>query len=249
VEKRGRTKGCWSSFSDGQGTSSVGRAEIARCRSGASMSSGIEAELQRPCVAKRSFDLYAAGDPTEQAVRREFARRETGSRHSNLVRRIHRVVFRDSSWDLAPWHAEASPGSQARGRNFVRAIWPTSTAVIRYKCPPASHRGDAPAMDRLGMFALNIRLLIGLLLCAAIAALLIVGTWTLLNVFRFRAAQRRGWSELHRGRFGPDGQPMPPTGPGVCDGCQVVGAGVHYLASGRKLCPACYEQERVEVSG
>jgi hypothetical protein len=99
------------------------------------------------------------------------------------------------------------------------------------------------------MFALNIRLLIGLLLCAAIAALLIVGTWTLLNVFRFRAAQRRGWSELHRGRFGPDGQPMPPTGPGVCDGCQVVGAGVHYLASGRKLCPACYEQERVEVSG
>jgi hypothetical protein len=94
-------------------------------------------------------------------------------------------------------------------------------------------------MGNIEMFALNIRLLIGLLLLLALSAILLIVGWTLFKVVRFHITQQRGQAKLHDTRTDEAGRNRPPTGVGLCDRCQKASDQIVFLRDGRRLCPAC----------
>ncbi len=96
-------------------------------------------------------------------------------------------------------------------------------------------------MVDLKTFGANIYLLIGLLICLAVVAILIVAAWTLLKIAVWRSSQRKAAEQEHRRKLRPDGQPYPPAAAGICGRCQQAGEVVYHLPSGERFCPECYE--------
>ena len=97
--------------------------------------------------------------------------------------------------------------------------------------------------DRLRMFAQNIALLGGLLVCAGVSIALFVSIWIGLRVARFRLQQKQAADALHRSRTGPDGRPLPPAARGLCDRCGIPYDRVYHLPDGRRRCESCYAAE------
>ena len=92
------------------------------------------------------------------------------------------------------------------------------------------------------VFALNIYFLIGLLIAAAVATVLIIAFWTSIKIWIWRVRCRKSETAEHRRRFQPDGQPYPPASRGVCEGCARALNEVYHLPSGQRLCPECYRR-------
>ena len=101
-------------------------------------------------------------------------------------------------------------------------------------------------MDQLQMFALNIHLLIGILVCGGCSLVLLIAVWTLMKVLRFQRTQARGEKEQQAARIGRDGKPLPPTSQGICDRCGRIFREVYHLPDGTRLCATCYVTEHRE---
>ena len=97
-------------------------------------------------------------------------------------------------------------------------------------------------MTQLEMFAVNIKLLIGLLVFGLLLVLLVVSTWTGIKVWLFRGRQRRGAQEEFNRRHRPDGTLLPPVAAGMCGQCSGAFDKVYHLPDGRRLCEQCYEE-------
>ena len=97
-------------------------------------------------------------------------------------------------------------------------------------------------------FGANIYLLIGLLIVLAIIFILILTTWTSINVGIWQRRRKKADLEERRRKLQPDGQPYPPAGRGICSGCERGFEKVYHLPSGQRLCPDCYRQLR-EAAG
>ena len=97
-------------------------------------------------------------------------------------------------------------------------------------------------MDQLQTFGLNIHLLIGILLVLAIGLVVVIAVWTGVKVWLFRKKQEAAQHDERRRKFGRDGRPLPPRGPGLCEKCQKAGE-VFHLPDGRRLCESCFESD------
>ena len=87
---------------------------------------------------------------------------------------------------------------------------------------------------------LNLYLLIGLLIAAVVALILLVAFWTTLKIILWNWRVRRSERAARLARLGPDGQPLPPAAPGFCDRCSRPSKTVYHLPNGQRLCPACF---------
>jgi hypothetical protein len=95
-------------------------------------------------------------------------------------------------------------------------------------------------MGQLESWALNIRWLVGFLILLAILLVLFIAALTAFKIWLWRARQAFARRQQYHAAHGPDGQPYPPTGRGLCDRCQRAFPNVYYLPSGQRLCHACY---------
>lgn len=102
---------------------------------------------------------------------------------------------------------------------------------------------------QLQMFAQNIRLLIGLLVCAVIGLGLLVLSWTVFRAYRFNRRLKRAEETLSGGPRAPGGADVPPRAPGVCHRCARVDEAVYHLPTGERVCPACYATESRDRRG
>ena len=92
----------------------------------------------------------------------------------------------------------------------------------------------------LNMFGLNLYYLIGILIVLALAVPLLILATAMLRARAHRAKVDRAERDHQASLFGPDGQAVPPTAPGLCDDCSVVYDDVYHLPDGRRLCKHCY---------
>jgi hypothetical protein len=60
------------------------------------------------------------------------------------------------------------------------------------------------------------------------------------RAIRRRVRLARDRRAYHDARFGPDGRPLPPSEPGVCERCGTASDTIYYLPSGAHVCPACH---------
>ena len=92
----------------------------------------------------------------------------------------------------------------------------------------------------LKLFSLNLYYLIGVLVLLSLAVPLLILAIAMIRARIHRAkvdcAERQRRADL----LGPDGRPLPPTAPGLCDDCSVVYIDVYHLPAGRRLCKHCY---------
>jgi len=95
-------------------------------------------------------------------------------------------------------------------------------------------------MTQLEMFALNMRLLIGILVFLALVFVFLFVTWTTLKMWRFRRQRRRAEAEVRARKYRPDGRPYPPRAPGICEQCGGTFADVFHLSNGARRCQTCY---------
>ena len=93
---------------------------------------------------------------------------------------------------------------------------------------------------QLKMFGANIFVLIGLLLAAGVAVVVIVAAWTGLKIGLWRWRRQQGEAEERRRRIRPDGQPYPPASRGICGDCARVSETVYHQPDGSRLCAECY---------
>lgn len=90
------------------------------------------------------------------------------------------------------------------------------------------------------MFAQNIVLLSGLLVCSCIGFFLLLASVIGLKISWWHArwvAQERADRAV---RLDEHGEPLPPASRGVCTACGVVFPLVYNLSLERRLCPLCY---------
>lgn len=97
------------------------------------------------------------------------------------------------------------------------------------------------AVAQLEMFAQNIALLIGILLCGGASIVILTAIYVAVRVAVFRARQRRSMEEYYRRTRRADGKMYPPIHPGFCDQCGRSGKSIYHLNSGERLCAPCYE--------
>jgi len=88
---------------------------------------------------------------------------------------------------------------------------------------------------------------LGFLCCfwvlVGMAVAIALGLWTLAQYHRWRREKQAADREHYQSTHDAQGRPMPPLGPGVCQGCGAVPALVYYLEDGRHLCPDCLARE------
>lgn len=92
------------------------------------------------------------------------------------------------------------------------------------------------------MFAQNIVLLAGLLVCSCLSFFLLLSMVIGLKITWWharRAAHERAIRVVH---FDEQGLPLPPVSHGVCTDCGVVMQAVYNLSVERRLCPLCYRE-------
>ncbi len=94
---------------------------------------------------------------------------------------------------------------------------------------------------QLEMFARNIRLLIGLLVCAVLGFGVLIFSWAGLRAALFNRKLKQTGTDRIRNQNHSDGIPTPPTAPGVCQRCDRACERVYHMSSGVRLCPTCYE--------
>lgn len=99
---------------------------------------------------------------------------------------------------------------------------------------------------QLRMFAQNMYLLIGALICLGALAILVFLAWTGTKMGIWHLRRQRAEVRYRRQKLGGDGTPLPPTARGLCAGCQRVFDRVYHLPSGQRLCPECYGQSTDE---
>jgi hypothetical protein len=89
----------------------------------------------------------------------------------------------------------------------------------------------------LGM---NLWLLLGALLAAGFALIVLIAFWTSIKIGIFRWRQRRAEAAYRAQRVHPDGSPRPPASAGVRSQCDRLHRQVYHLPDGRRLCPDDY---------
>ncbi len=98
-------------------------------------------------------------------------------------------------------------------------------------------------MNQLDSFALDMRLLLGLLVFLGLLLILVVAAWTGAKIWihhaKLKQERREGFKRTHDRH----GRPLPPTAEGICEQCQTPSDKVYHLPSGRRLCAACYESQ------
>lgn len=105
----------------------------------------------------------------------------------------------------------------------------------------ASHHPVALAQVDPRTFVLNLYFLLGIAIVAAVVVVVILALWTASNMRRRKQRMARLREEYRAERFAPDGQPLPPSAPGLCDRCGRPFEKVYYLPSGLRRCPDCYD--------
>jgi len=98
-------------------------------------------------------------------------------------------------------------------------------------------------MTQLEMFALNMRLLIGILVFLALVFGLLFAAWTALKMWKFHVQRRRAEAEVRARKYRPDGRPYPPVAAGICEQCGGTFAEVFHLPNGTRRCRRCYEKD------
>ncbi|MFQ5501006.1 MAG: hypothetical protein ACE5EQ_01770 [Phycisphaerae bacterium] len=94
---------------------------------------------------------------------------------------------------------------------------------------------------QLEMFARNIRLLIGLLVCAVLGFGVLIFSWAGLRAALFNRKLKRAEDDRNGNTDDVEEIHTPPTAPGVCQRCDHACERVYHLSKGVRLCPACYE--------
>lgn len=92
----------------------------------------------------------------------------------------------------------------------------------------------------LELFGLNLYFLIGLLILLSLAIPLLILAIAMIRERIHRAKVDRAERQRRADGLGPDGRPLPPTAPGLCDDCSIVYVDVYHLPDGRRLCKHCY---------
>jgi hypothetical protein len=92
----------------------------------------------------------------------------------------------------------------------------------------------------LKLFGLNLYYLIGLLFFLSPAIPLLILIIAMIRSRIHRAKVDRAERQRRADLLGPDGRPLPPTAPGLCDDCSIVYGDVYHLPDGRRLCKYCY---------
>ncbi|MGD8452047.1 MAG: hypothetical protein PVJ57_09540 [Phycisphaerae bacterium] len=100
-------------------------------------------------------------------------------------------------------------------------------------------------LAQLRMFGMNIYLIIGALIVLGFLLVVLLVGWTGIKMWFWHMRMRRGQAEAERGRVGPGGKRLPPTGSGLCHRCGQPGK-VYHLPSGERLCPMCYGKSSKE---
>lgn len=98
-------------------------------------------------------------------------------------------------------------------------------------------------------FGLSVHVLIGAIFAGLALLLVLIVGWTLLKMWLHRAEKVRAERRRRADRFRPDGQPLPPIAPGLCDRCQDASDEVYHLPSGRRLCRHCFWSRSVPQTG
>lgn len=91
-------------------------------------------------------------------------------------------------------------------------------------------------------FAINLHLVIGAVLLLTVLLIAVIGIWTGIKIGLWRRDRKRAAQAEQRRKFQPDGQPYPPAGRGLCDGCGRMFDKVYHLPTGERRCPLCYER-------
>ncbi|MHC4609614.1 MAG: hypothetical protein ACYS7M_04635 [Planctomycetota bacterium] len=91
-------------------------------------------------------------------------------------------------------------------------------------------------------FGRNIHLLIGGFLALGVGFVLLLGAWTGVKAWIWRARQRRSVLAWLRETHRADGQMYPPHTEGICQACGRGHHRIYHPPSGDRLCPPCYEK-------
>jgi len=91
-------------------------------------------------------------------------------------------------------------------------------------------------------FAQNVYALVGCWIWVFFLVLLAILAWTAAKMLAWRAEKEHYAIRARREKIGPDGQPYPPTGRGICAACSRTFEKVFVLPSGQKLCRDCYHR-------
>lgn len=94
---------------------------------------------------------------------------------------------------------------------------------------------------QLEMFAQNIALLIGALLCLGATIVILLVLYVGTRVLIFHQQQRRSFQAYLERTRRADGKMYPPVHPGFCEQCGRGGREIYHLTTGEKLCFLCYE--------
>lgn len=100
-------------------------------------------------------------------------------------------------------------------------------------------------MSPIQFFAVNACLTLILAFVILLVLMVLIGLWTGVRVGMFAKQWKRADADLKALRVGPDGQPIPPRGQGICQRCTVVRDDVLFLPDGRRLCKGCYDEAQL----
>lgn len=98
-------------------------------------------------------------------------------------------------------------------------------------------------MSQLEMFALNMRLLVGILVFLGLVFVLLFASWTGLKMWTFHVRRRRAEDEARARKYRPDGRPYPPVAAGICEKCGGAFDEVFHLPNGTRRCRSCYAED------
>jgi len=67
---------------------------------------------------------------------------------------------------------------------------------------------------------------------------------TAVRALEWHNLRKRSRLRREQQKHGPDGEPYPPAGQGLCDSCQRPHDKVYFLPAGQRLCPDCFEKSQ-----
>ncbi len=102
---------------------------------------------------------------------------------------------------------------------------------------------------QLEMFAQNIALLIGALLCLGASMVILLVLYMGTRMLIFHQQQRRSFQAYLERTRRADGKMYPPVHPGFCEQCGRGSREIYHLTTGEKLCLLCYEAFWRRVEG
>ena len=103
--------------------------------------------------------------------------------------------------------------------------------------------------ERTTMFVLNLRLIIGGMICLGTLAVIGFFVWTAIRAWRFSQQQDRIDADMKAHPHQTDRKTGAPIDRGACDRCGHIFRKLYVQADGRRICPICRKIEADIASG